>query len=567
MPTPDGGNASPLIRKGLSRFVVAERDSILEAMRVIEEGSERLAIVVDVEKRVTGVVSDGDIRRAILHGSPLTVEVGKIANTNPVTVNEGCGQSEIDKLLNDRVRVLPVLDPHRILTGVYCLRDRETFIEIRNLTVCVVGMGYVGLTLGLSLADNGFRVYGYDKNPQVAAMVRGKEAPFHEKGIRGYLDLHVGRNFSVIDKPSDPSANIYVVSVGTPIDKETGQAQTEHLREAVRDIGGALKGGELIVVRSTVPVGCTRSVVIPILEESSGLEAGRDFYVAMCPERTAEGRAMQELRAIPQIVGGLDAKSVELVSRLFNEQTQTIIDVGGLEAAEMCKLLDNTYRDVIFSYSNHMAELCEKLGLDLCRLIEAVNNGYARNRIPRPSPGVGGACLSKDPYILMDVFSENNLDPILLRAARTINEAGPSNLVNRIEQALASAGKSLENAKVFMVGFAFKGEPETSDLRESTSLWFLNAIKETGARLFGYDPVVPADQIENLGVMAVSLDAGFAEADVAVLLNNHRSYADMDIHGLIRTMRRPAVFMDCWHVFEPERMKQIPGILYATVGS
>ena len=555
-----------MIRQNLSRFLVGQRDTIIEAMRVIDRGVERMAVVVDDDRRVAGVVTDGDIRRAILGGAELSAAVGDIANRSPITVNDVCTDAEIQALLGDRVRFIPVLDADRRLTGIYTLRDRDSFIEIRTRSVAILGMGYVGLTLGLSLADHGFRVYGCDVNREVADAVRNRQPPFHEKGIGRYLDLQVGRNFEVVDALGEPPADIYVISVGTPIDRLTGRPRIAHVRQAADSIGAVLRGGELVILRSTVPVGCTRKHVIPALEEKSGLTAGEDFHVAYCPERTAEGRAMEELRTNPQIVGGLDTKSVELASRLFNEQTQTIIDVGTLEAGEMCKLLDNTYRDVMFAYANQMAMVCEKLGLDLCRLTEAVNSGYSRNRLPRPSPGVGGACLSKDPYILMDVFLEQGLDPQLLRAARQVNEIGPGQIVGRIEGMLAQAGKTLDGAKVFLLGFAFKGEPETSDLRDSTSLWFLDAIRPKGPRLFGYDPVVSADQIEKLDVMAVSVDAGFAEADVAVLLNNHRSYEQLNIHQLLRTMRHPSVLLDCWHIFDPMQIHQIPGVMYGSVG-
>ena len=140
-------------------------------------------------------------------------------------------------------------------------------------------------------------------------------------------------------------ADVYIVTVGTPVSLDTKKPIVDHIKKAIEVIGTKLKKNDLVILRSTVPVGCTRNVVIPLLEDLSGLSVGTDFFISFCPERTAEGRALRELQELPQIVGGYDLNSTQLGMRFFNENTHTVIDVGSLEAAELCKLLDNTYRD------------------------------------------------------------------------------------------------------------------------------------------------------------------------------------------------------------------------------
>ena len=205
-----------------------------------------------------------------------------------------------------------------------------------------------------------------------------------------------------------------------------------------------------------MPIGCTRKVVIPRLEKISSLQAGKDFSVAFCPERTAEGRALEELKNLPQIVGGLDKKSRELGLRLFGENTHTVIDIGSLEAAEMCKLMDNSYRDTRFAFANQMAGLSEKYGLNINHLIKKVNLSYERNTIPFTSPGVGGACLSKDPYILINNFKENNIDCSLTIASRKINEEAPNNIFTKTSKFMKSVGKDIPKAKIFIIGLLLK---------------------------------------------------------------------------------------------------------------
>ena len=220
-----------------------------------------------------------------------------------------------------------------------------------------------------------------------------------------------------------------------------------------------------------------------------------------------------------------------------------------LEAAEMCKLMDNVYRDVKFAFSNQLADVCERLGLNIHEIIDAVNRHYGRNDIPKPSPGVGGPCLTKDPYILKRIFEENGMDAPLVLAARRINEGGARNLVHKAEAKLQKMGKSLKGARVLVVGLAFKGEPETSDLRDSTALWFLDELKKVTSDIAGYDPVAFPEEMAELGIDVVDLEQGFKGADAVFVLNNHRSYLKWDLHRLVPTMKKPGILFDSWLFF------------------
>ncbi|MCK4825336.1 nucleotide sugar dehydrogenase, partial [bacterium] len=339
-----------------------------------------------------------------------------------------------------------------------------------------------------------------------------------------------------------------------------------YVLKAIASVGKLLESKDLVLLRSTIPVGFTQEEVIPELEKQSGLKVGEDFHIAFAPERTAEGVALKELRYNPQIVGGYDDKSYELAASLFNSFTPSIIHVKSLEAAEMCKLLDNTYRDHKFAFANQLTKLTERLGLDLCEIIEALNHGYSRNDIPKPSPGVGGPCLSKDPYILSSVFKQHDLDSSLILNCRKVNELGPVQVKETLEKLLKKADKKITSAKLFLIGFAFKGTPETSDLRGSTSLAFLDLLPDK-QNIRGYDPVVSSNDIRGLGITPVSLEEGFENADAAIILNNHPSYQDINIVEMFSKMNRPAVFIDTWHIFDPLDIKRIGGLLYGGVGN
>lgn len=562
---PENGRVKEIETK-FRHLCVLENASILQAMETIERGRERLCFLVDREDRLIRVVSDGDLRRALLRGHSLDGPARDAHDRSPIVAKVDCPEQALIRL-SKSITIVPVIDDSEKLVGIMRLQDFPFVHNIRQRRVTVVGLGYVGLTLSVVLAENGFNVIGYDINSELVAKLKRKEPPFFEAGLKNLLQSHVGGNFKPTDSVDDILADIYVITVGTPLLPKTLKPNIDYIQQAVKGIAGKLKKNDLVVLRSTVPIGCTRTVVVPLLEEHSGLTAGEDFFVAFCPERTAEGRALQELRELPQIVGGYDQHSRELGMRLFNENTHTVIDVGSLEAAEMCKLLDNTYRDVVFSYANQMALLSEKVGLNLKELVAKVNLGYGRNTIPLPSPGVGGPCLSKDPYILMDNFAAFGLDCPVTAAARRVNEAAPRLIFERCRDLLSKIDKDIRTQKIFILGFAFKGVPETSDLRDSTTLWFLDYLKGQGAaNIWAHDPVVSDEELEELGVRACAPEDGFRDAAVALIMNNHPSYAGLNIHSLLDSMDKPAVFYDGWNIFAPQDIQRIPGILFAATG-
>ena len=186
---------------------------------------------------------------------------------------------------------------------------------------------------------------------------------------------------------------------------------------------------------------------------------------------------MQELRENPQIIGSINQTSFQKASELFSTFTKSIISLPTLESAEFSKLLDNTFRDSIFAYINQMIPLTEKFNIDLCEVVDAVNHGYPRNNIPKPSPGVGGPCLVKDPYLLKYNFDKLKINNILLSGSRKVNENTTKYLYSKLNYSLKKIGKNFNNSKIFIVGLAFKGNPETSDLRDSTSIDLIKNLK------------------------------------------------------------------------------------------
>ena len=341
-----------------------------------------------------------------------------------------------------------------------------------------------------------------------------------------------------------------------------------HLRKSILDICPYLKSQDLIILRSTVPVGCTRDLVVKLIEQKTKLKFGKDLFISFCPERTAEGQAIDELKRLPQIVGNYCKKSSELTKKIFSEYNSTVIEVENLEAAELAKLIDNSYRDTIFAYSNQLSKLSEKLNLNLVDIIEKVNLGYQRNNIPKPSPGVGGPCLSKDSYILSSNFNELKIgSENLILLSRKVNESMTYNLFSRIKRKLKLLKKN-QDCKIFITGFAFKGSPETSDMRSSTTLDLLHLLKKNKfSNIWGHDYKVNSKDLKSLKIRTCSIDQGFKDADAVLIMNNHQNYANLNIYKLLKKINKPSLFLDSWQIFEPLEIESINGVSYLSVGN
>lgn len=439
----------------------------------------------------------------------------------------------------------------------------------KNQKLCVVGLGFVGLPLGATFAELGFLVTGIDASPKVRESLKRGKAHFAEAGLQELLDLVLGKTFHIAETVEKGSHDVYIIAVGTPIDDETKQPIMEYVEGASRTIGKALKKGDLVIIRSTVPIGTTQKIVLPLLEEESGLKGGKDFDLVFAPERLVSGKALAELKELPQIIGGLaeGGKDVERASALFSVMTPLIVPVENLEAGEMGKLIDNTYRDLHFAYANQMARLAEKVGIDMTRLAHDVNNGYKRNRIPVPSPGVGGICLKKDPFLLIYSGKEYDYHPFLTESARQLNADMPHHVANRALMLLSAAGKEPKTSLVFVLGFAFKGKPVTSDTRDSPTTTVVEDLQKAGCTVIGYDPVVPTEHLASLNVNPASIEEGFKRADLVIIMTNHPEFESLPIDTLVGSMTKPSALLDGWHLFDPVKFRTIPDFYYAGVGN
>jgi len=532
-----------------------------------------IVLITDSARHLLGVATDGDFRRAIEHGATLEHPVTVAMNAAPFLIVGRRPTAEIleltiakirrEKWRRDKIRHIIMVDAeHRVLDVIHFF-DIWRNSEIRFRQIGVIGLGYVGLTLAATLADRGFHVRGFDMDAKVRATLRRGVPHFYELGLPELLRDHVGRRLEVISGfDVENRCDMYIIAVGTPVDAKN-KPVFRPIEAAARTVGRVLKQGDMVMLRSTVPVGTTRRVVIPILERISGLHAGRDFFVAFAPERTAEGKALEELKRLPQVIGGIDRASAEIAANIFNAITSYSIILDTLEEAELVKLINNTYRDVMFAYANELSFISARWGIDTQKVIAAANRDYGRSLVPMPSPGVGGYCLKKDPFIFIASAREKGYTPILASGARRISEAMVDALAKRIFQFLRTSKRQIKGAKVCLIGLAFKGEPVTSDLRGSTAIDLARLFMKRGVSVVGYDPVVSSRAVRRLQIRYVkSAHAAVKGADAVVVMNNNPAWKNLPIRRLIANTKRPSLFIDGWGIYAPEEIAKVKHVSY-----
>jgi nucleotide sugar dehydrogenase len=521
-----------------------------------------IAIVIDNKQRVIGTITDGDLRRALLTNENFDFSAKDIMAKDPILFPKEYSYQQIleaipselekrDRKSRGFLGKIIKIDYDGRPTGIFNYHHLWEQRVAVHRNVAIIGMGYVGLTLALGLSEEGFHVTGVDVNQDLIRNLSDGKSHIHETGIEEILNRQLAKNLKMSTEIPDVG-DIYIMCVGTPlnpIQNDKKSPDLSRLLMAAESIGGCLKNGDLVVLRSTVPPGTTREKILPVLESTSGLLGATDFHLSFAPERTIEGGALEELRSLPQIIGGLNRDSVEATVAIFRELTSNIIRVESIEAAEFIKLINNCYRDLSFAFSNQVAQIAQSFDINIVECIQAANSGYPRDQVPFPSPGVGGPCLTKDPYFLAFDFKSKSGSKTLSEYGRSINEGMIQYVVDSVLEQFEKTGKNPLDSQVLVCGLAFKGDPETTDLRGSSALEIANELKSKVNKVLVHDPVISCEELESLGFDFAELPTGFKGKDAVLFLNNHSYYKNINVFNMAKDLRFPGIIYDGWHLF------------------
>ncbi len=380
--------------------------------------------------------------------------------------------------------------------------------------ICILGLGYIGLPTASTLANKGIQVVGVDVNPQVVKSLRNGKVHLFEPGLHKLVEKALVSGKLVVRDQPEP-ADAFIIAVPTPF-YDDKRADMSYVTSAAEAIVPHLRPGCLVLLESTSPPLTTCNLVAPILEQS-GLKAGDDFYLAYSPERVLPGQIIRELVENDRVVGGVNPASAQAAQDLYTIFVQGEVVKTDATTAEMVKLMENTYRDVNIAIANEFSRLADRFGVDVWEAISLANR-HPRVNILRPGPGVGGHCISVDPWF----FVEAAPDLVnLIRTAREVNDAQPAFAAALVQRALGN----LKGKRIAALGLAFK--PDVDDLRESPAIEVVHQLRDAGAMVSVYEPYKPDFSIE--GVHATDSFADVVkDADALVLLVAHAEFKNLD---------------------------------------
>jgi len=381
--------------------------------------------------------------------------------------------------------------------------------------ICVLGLGYIGLPTASTFATHGLKVVGVDVNPAVVSTLQSGQIHIHEPGLRTLVQAAVGSG-NLIVRPAPEEADAFIIAVPTPFFDDK-RADMRAVISATEAIVPHLRRGNLVVLESTSPPRTTVDLVKPILERS-GMKAGIDFSLVYSPERVLPGQILRELIENARVIGGFDRSSAEAGRDLYATFVLGEIFLTDATTAEMCKLMENTYRDVNIAIANEFSRLAERFGIDVWEAISLANR-HPRVRILNPGPGVGGHCISVDPWFLVEAAPDITS---LIRTARQVNDSQPAEVVELVRRALEG---QLEGRKVAALGLSYK--PDVDDLRESPAIEVAHLLQKAGAVVTCFEPFKPESDIPGLKTVP-TLAQAIDEADVLLLLVGHAGLRSID---------------------------------------
>lgn len=390
--------------------------------------------------------------------------------------------------------------------------------------ICIIGLGYIGLPYAATFAARGIEVHGVDINPRVIESLQAGKIHIHEPGLQSLFEeaIKSGR-LTVSSQPVE--ADAFIIAVPTPFQHEKfGEyngirfklADMRAVTSAAEAIVPVLRKGNLVILESTSPPLTTVELVAPILARSN-LQAGTDFHLCYSPERMLPGKLLHELVHNARIIGGITPESTRAARDLYATFVKGEIHETDATTAEMVKIMENTTRDVNIAIANEFARLAEKFGVDVWEAIRLANL-HPRINILNPGPGVGGHCISVDPWFLVEAAPELTE---MIYHARQVNDAQPHFVVEKVRRAIGE----LKNKKIAALGLAYK--PDVDDLRESPAADVVRLLQKEGAIVRAWEPFAPNAKLKGI-TMAPDFDSAIKDADAILLLVSHSQFRTLN---------------------------------------
>ena len=432
-------------------------------------------------------------------------------------------------------------------------------VSKRTCKIGVFGLGRVGLGVAAVFADRGFTVFGCDLIRRLIQSIMSGNLKIFEPGLAEMVNNAVkSGKFSATTNCLNvaKTCEITIICVQTPVSREQ-QPDLSFLRSACETVGHGLRKDNLVLIMSSVPPGTTTEMS-RTLERVSSLRCGKDFWLAYCPERLAPGNSVRDFINNDRIIGGFDAQSARLASRLLQEVVRGKAFLTDSLTAEIVKLAENTFRDVNIAFANELALICEQDGVDVQEVVKLANT-HPRVNIHRPGCGVGGPCLPKDPYLLL-AGAKQHTKHSLIRCSRRLNPFMESHTISKVLTALRIAKKDVNRSRISVLGVTYK--KGSDDTTNAPSKFIVQKLLTLGAQVNIYDPLC-AESFG--GKRCKGPYEAIANTDCLLILTDHKEFASLNLKRVKEIMNKPACIVDGRRVIDPAKAASI-GIMYFGIG-
>jgi UDP-N-acetyl-D-glucosamine dehydrogenase len=396
--------------------------------------------------------------------------------------------------------------------------DRARFFAEERWTGGIIGLGYVGLPLAVTMVQNGLQAIGYDRSPQRVELLQSGVSPVEDVSDEELQQALTAGLVITADESDLGDSDAVIICVPSPLGRHR-EPDLSYIKSAADTVAKVVRRGMLVSLESTTYPGTTEDILVPAVTES-GLVIDEDVFVAFSPERVSPGAEMKT-GDIPKVVGGVSPISTEVAAAAYARVVSSVHPVSSARAAEMAKLLENTYRAVNIGLINEMAQLAHELDISIWEVVDAAATKPFGFQAFYPGPGVGGHCIPLDPQFLAWRAKEANFSTRFIDLAEQVNTKMPNYAASRVSELLNRNGKPVFDTEILGVGIAYK--PDVADDRESASIEVLKELKRRGAKISVLDPVVGTTRIRSHGFEAVEEDEALDRFAIAVLLTDHET--------------------------------------------
>ncbi|WP_455278834.1 nucleotide sugar dehydrogenase [[Eubacterium] cellulosolvens] len=435
-----------------------------------------------------------------------------------------------------------------------------------NITVAVIGLGWMGLPLACLFAEAGAKVLGADKNQKIVDKINRGESPFEEPKLGQLIAKHSSsgklKSLNNVERAAS-SSEVIIITVPTLVDNQK-QADYTILESVCKELGKGLIPGALVILMSTVAPNVVEKIVKPTLEKHAGLITGEDFGLAYSPIRAMSGRALKDIQEYKKIVGGFDDSSLKAASAVLSTIVKAgIIKTSNLKTAEASKLFETIYRDLNIALANELALYCERAEIDYYEAMKAANT-QPYSHLHHPGIGVGGHCLPLYPYMLQTDAQSVGLKLKLIKDARRINDEMPKHVARLAASGLRQVGRSLTRAKVTILGISYRAN--VKETRYSPTIELIEALKRRGSKVKVYDPKFIFAEIKTMGYESeATIETVLKDAECIILTVGHDEFKQLEPMKLASLAAKGCVVVDAAGILKPKEIEKT-GMIYRGVG-